>query len=79
LEKEFALKDLGDLHYFLGIEVTMTQDGILLSQSKCAAEILQRASMMKCKPLNTPLANLEKLSTYEGEVLDQMMPRTIGV
>jgi hypothetical protein len=32
LEKEFALKDLGDLHYFLRIEVTKIQDGILLSQ-----------------------------------------------
>jgi hypothetical protein len=69
LEKEFALKDLRDLHYFLGIEVTKTQDGILLSQGKYAAEILLRASMMMCKPVNTPLAILEKLSTYEGEVL----------
>jgi hypothetical protein len=69
LEKEFALKDLGDLHYFLGIEVTKTQDSILLSQGKYAAEILQRASMMKCKPVNTLLAILEKLSAYEGEVL----------
>jgi hypothetical protein len=31
LEKDFALKDLGDLHYFLGIEVTKINNGILLS------------------------------------------------
>jgi hypothetical protein len=55
LEKEFALKDLRDLHYFLGIEVTKTQDGVLLSQGKYAVEILQRAGMMKCKQINTPL------------------------
>jgi hypothetical protein len=32
LEKDFALKDLGDLHYFLGIEVTKVKDGILLTK-----------------------------------------------
>jgi histone deacetylase 1/2 len=31
LEKEFALKDLGDLHYFLGIEVKRGDDGLVLS------------------------------------------------
>ena len=32
LEAEFALKDLGDLHYFLGIEVKCNSDGLVLSQ-----------------------------------------------
>jgi hypothetical protein len=41
LEKEFTLKDLGDLHYFHGIEVNRIQDGIVLSQSKYAMDILQ--------------------------------------
>jgi hypothetical protein len=42
LEKEFALKDLGELHYFLGIEVNEISDGIMLSQSRYAMDILQR-------------------------------------
>jgi hypothetical protein len=32
LSKEFALKDLGQLHYFLGLEVHSVPDGLLLSQ-----------------------------------------------
>jgi hypothetical protein len=34
LEKEFALKGLGELHYFLGIEVKKNLDGLVLSQGK---------------------------------------------
>jgi hypothetical protein len=34
LRSEFALKDLGELSYFLGIEVTPIQGGILLKQEK---------------------------------------------
>jgi hypothetical protein len=69
LEKEFGLKDLGDLHYFLGIEVTKVQNGILLSQSKYVAKLLQRAGMTHCKPVNTPLSTSKKLSTHVGDTL----------
>lgn len=34
LQSEFSLKDLGELHYFLGIEVTKVRDGIVLTQDK---------------------------------------------
>jgi hypothetical protein len=69
LDKEFALKDLGDLHYFLGIEVTKIQHGILLSQDKYAMEILERAGMKHCKPVSTPLSTSKKLSEHVGVAL----------
>jgi hypothetical protein len=61
LEKDFALKDLGDLHYFLGIEVTKIKDSIMLSQQKYAAELLQRAGMIGCKPVQTPLVHVREV------------------
>ena len=36
LKRYFALKDLGELNYFLGIEVRKEEDGILLTQEKYA-------------------------------------------
>lgn len=32
LEKEFALKNLGNLHYFLGIEVKSSDNGLTMTQ-----------------------------------------------
>ena len=41
LNKEFALKDLGDLHYFLGIEATKVCNGLILSQEKYVTDLLK--------------------------------------
>lgn len=71
LEKEFALKDLGELHYFLGIEVKKASGNILLNQERYASEIVKRVSMENCKSVSTPLSIVEKLSAYEGEKLGE--------
>jgi histone deacetylase 1/2 len=65
----FALKDLGELSYFLGIEVVSVQGGILLKQEKYTGNILERVGMKTCKPSPTPLAPMEKLSKEDGELL----------
>ncbi|KAJ9561510.1 hypothetical protein OSB04_006670 [Centaurea solstitialis] len=56
LHAEFAIKDLGRLSYFLGLEVTYTTNGLFLSQSKYAQDILKRRNMVDAKPVTTPLA-----------------------
>jgi len=70
LEREFAIKDLGDLHYFLGIEVNRSRDGLVLSQSRYAGELVKRAGMSDCRPVDTPLSASEKLSMADGVKLD---------
>jgi hypothetical protein len=54
LHSEFAMTDLGDLHYFLGIAVTRSSDGLFLSQRQYAADIIQRAGMSECHSSATP-------------------------
>jgi histone deacetylase 1/2 len=70
LQVEFALKDLGDVHYFLGIEVKKTKDGLLLTQEKYTNDILKRVGMLQCKPTSTLMSTSEKLSAHEGTPLE---------
>ncbi|KAF7841216.1 Retrovirus-related Pol polyprotein from transposon TNT 1-94 [Senna tora] len=62
LTAEFALKDLGYLHYFLGIEVQQLPDGSLhLSQGKYINDLLCKAKMESAKSLSTPMVSSVKL------------------
>lgn len=56
--------DLGDLHYFLGIEIKKSINGILLTQDKYASDMLKRVGMEKTKPVKTPMANSHKLPLF---------------
>ena len=67
LSSEFAMKDLDQIHHFLGIEISQTSDGLHLSQSHYALTILERANMVDCKPMSTPLE--AKIRTSSNEVL----------
>nr|XP_040256272.1 uncharacterized mitochondrial protein AtMg00810-like [Aegilops tauschii subsp. strangulata] len=66
LQSEFAIKDLGPLHYFLGIEVVRRADGFFLHQQKYAHELLERAGMLNCKLVATPVDTKAKLSALDG-------------
>nr|XP_020184537.1 uncharacterized mitochondrial protein AtMg00810-like [Aegilops tauschii subsp. strangulata] len=66
LGTEFALKDMGALHYFLGIEVVRRATGFFLHQQKYAYELLERAGMLNCKPAPTLVDTKAKASAVEG-------------
>ena len=61
LRREFSLKDLGVLHYFLGVSVTRSRDGMFLSQRQYIEDILARAGMTHCNPCSTPVDTNSKL------------------
>ena len=62
MKKEFEMTDLGLMKYFLGIEVSQTNDGIFIFQKKYANDVLKRFKMLNCNPTSTPIARGLKLS-----------------
>ena len=69
LSQDFALKDLGDLHFFLGIEVKKVHGTLVLTQQKYVDDLLSRVGMNNCSPCPTPLSSSEKLSLADGTPL----------
>ncbi|GKA94708.1 putative RNA-directed DNA polymerase [Tanacetum coccineum] len=62
LGSAFALKDLGPLNYFLGIEIVPHVSGILLSQKKYILELLQSAGLSNCNLVSSPMVTSSSLS-----------------
>jgi hypothetical protein len=56
LGHEFAIKDLGFLHHFLGIEVRRFDHGLFLCQTRYAKALLSRAHLEGCNPFATLMA-----------------------
>jgi hypothetical protein len=74
LTSEFEMKDLGLMHYFLGLEVWERPDKIFLSQGKYIVDILQRFGMMNCNSMATPMTiNLKLLSDSSSNLVDPTM------
>jgi hypothetical protein len=69
LQSDFALKDLGDLSYFLGIQAVRNSEGLHLRQSKYAIDLLQRVNMADSKPYCAPCIAGSKMSKFDGEAL----------
>ena len=61
LASEFEMKQLGDLKYFLGIEVARSKHVIFLSQQKYILDLLSETGMLGCKLVNTPIEQNHKL------------------
>lgn len=75
---ELEMTDLGMMHYFLGIEVMQTNDGIFISQKKYVGDILNRFQMEDCNPVNTPAKCGTKLhKDLDGKKVDSTLYKQI--
>ncbi|XP_019052041.1 PREDICTED: uncharacterized protein LOC109114197 [Nelumbo nucifera] len=62
----FKIKDLGNLKYFLGIEVAWSTIGLFLNQCKFALDILKETGLTGCKPVDTPIEQNHRLGYANG-------------
>jgi hypothetical protein len=78
IDVEFEMKDLGLMHYFLGLEVWQSPKKIFLNQGKYAIEIMKRFEMLECKSINTPMeTKLKLLVDTSSELVDATLYKHI--
>ena len=71
LSREFEVKDLGQLKYFLGIEIARNPKGIVLSQRKYVLDLLSETGMLGCRTVSTPMDLNHKLCAKSGHPVNK--------
>ena len=69
LSQAFELKDLGPLHYFLGLQITRSSKGLLPTQTKYAQDLILKFQMQSSKPARSLYAPHLRLVPNEGSLL----------
>ena len=70
LSNQFAMKDLGDLHYVLSVQVVRSSQGLLfLTQHKYIYDLIRNFHMHTAKPVHTPSLSRTSLTLTDGELL----------
>ncbi|OMO54213.1 Integrase, catalytic core [Corchorus capsularis] len=70
LHDEFTIKDLGEVKYFLGLEVARSEKGINLCQKKYTLDLLKEVNFLDSKPVPTPILPETSLSKEKGTPLE---------
>ncbi|XP_068466314.1 uncharacterized mitochondrial protein AtMg00810-like [Phaseolus vulgaris] len=78
MKSEFEMSMLGEMNYFLGLQVKQLNDGIFINQAKYCKELLRKFKMDQCKAINTPISTSCQLDQdYAGKSVDQSKYRVL--
>ncbi|GJV56313.1 retrovirus-related pol polyprotein from transposon TNT 1-94 [Tanacetum coccineum] len=71
MHDEFEMSMMGELNFFLGLQIKQLDDGIFFNQSKYIKEMLKKFGLEDSKPMKTPMSTETKLTRdEEGESVD---------
>jgi hypothetical protein len=78
MENEFQMSMMGELTFFLGIQVKQMKQGIFVHQAKNMNDLMKKFNMAKLKSVSTPMSSAASLGPVEnGEAVDQREYRSM--
>jgi isopentenyldiphosphate isomerase len=78
VEKEFHMSMMGELTFFLGIQVKKMKQGTFVDQAKYTKDLMKEFNMVEIKPVSTPMSTATSLDLDKnGEAADQREYRSM--
>jgi hypothetical protein len=78
VESEFQMSMIGELNFFLGIQVKQTKQGTFVHQAKYMNDLMKKFNMAELKPVSTLMSPTASLGSDEdGEAVDQREYRSM--
>jgi hypothetical protein len=78
MENEFQMSMMGELTFFVGIQVKQTNEGTFVHQAKYTKDLIKKFVMADAKPVSTPMSMITTLDPDEdAEAVDQKEYRTM--
>jgi hypothetical protein len=72
MKSEFQMSMMGELTFFLGIQVKQMKQGTFVHQAKYTKDLMKKFNMAELKPVSTPMSSIASLGPDEdGEAVDQ--------
>ena len=70
MQSRYQMSMMGEMNYFLGLQVKQTDDGIFINQSKYTKNLLKKFNLQDCTAVATLMSTSTKLDPDEGALVD---------
>jgi hypothetical protein len=78
MDNEFEMSMIGELSYFLGLQIKQLKNGIFMSQGQYIKDMLKKFGMNESKAISTPMGTNDNLdSDTSGNMVDQKLYRSM--